>query len=276
MPPARSPHDDLVLTLRSAGCVFAEDEARLLMDATDSPERLQDMVARRIDGNPLETILGWAEFCGLRIAVEPGVFVPRQRTELLVRAALALVAEQAPTVVLDLCCGSGALGVAVAAGLGAVELVAVDVDPAAVRCAAGNVRPFGGRAYCGDLYDAVPDALRGRVVLLLANTPYVPTAAIAGLPPEARWYEPLTALDGGPDGLDLQRRAIGGAPGWLAPGGSILVETSDEQADGSLALMRAAGLAARLITDDESGATVAIGTMFAVTRPAYAGHRPVT
>lgn len=260
MLPAPSRYDDLVDLLRSAGCVFAEDEARLLLDAAASPEQLQDMVSRRIDGDPLETILGWAEFCGLRIAVEPGVFVPRQRTELLVRAALAQAARPDHTVVLDLCCGTGALGVAVAAGLRAVELVAADIDPVAVRCAAGNLQWVGGRAYCGDLYDPVPAALRGRVDLLLANTPYVPSGAIAGLPPEARLYEPLTALDGGPDGLDLQRRAIGGAPGWLAPGGSILVETSDEQADGSLALMRDAGLTGRLVTDDELGATVAVGT----------------
>ena len=276
MLPAPSPYDDLVDTLRAAGCVFAEEEARLLLDAADSPERLQHMVSRRIAGDPLETVLGWVEFCGLRVAVEPGVFVPRQRTALLVRAACSLAADRAPTVVLDLCCGSGALGMAVATGLGSVELTAADIDPVAVRCAAGNLRPLGGRVHCGDLYDPLPAELRGRVDLLLANTPYVPTAAIAGLPPEARLHEPLSALDGGPDGLDLQRRAIADAPGWLAPGGSILVETSNEQADGSLALMRAAGLVARLVSDDESGATVAIGTLSVGSYPASTGHRPVT
>ena len=257
---APPPFDDLVHALRSAGCVFAEDEARLLTDAARSPEHLQAMLSRRTSGDPLEAILGWAEFCGRRIAVEPGVFVPRQRTELLVREAVAVAPERRTAVVLDLCCGSGALGVAVAAALGRAELVAVDIDPVAVRCAAGNLLPFGGHAYCGDLYLPVPPALRGRVDLLLANAPYVPTAAIAGMPPEARLHEPRIALDGGPDGLDLQRRAIGGAVDWLAPGGTILVETSEDQADRTLQLMRTAGLAGRLVTDDELDATVALGT----------------
>lgn len=281
------PPEDLVLRLRSAGCVFAEDEARLLLGAARSPADLAHMVSRRIAGDPLETILGWAEFCGLRIAVEPGVFVPRRRTELLVREAVALAPAHRPAVVLDLCCGSGALGAAVATILGAaaaasaaasaarpvgaagagsagpsgvVELVAVDIDPVAVRCAAGNLQRFGGQAYCGDLFAPVPPSLRGRVDLLLANTPYVPTGAIAGMPPEARLHEPRTALDGGVDGLDLQRRAIGGAVDWLAPGAWMLVETSDDQADRTLALLREAGLAARLVVDDELDATVAVGT----------------
>ena len=169
--------------------------------------------------------------------------------------------ERRVPVVLDLCCGSGALGAAVVAALGPAELVAVDIDPVAVRCAAANVLRFGGHAYCGDLYGPVPPSLRGRVDLLLANTPYVPTAAIAGMPPEARVHEPRIALDGGPDGLDLQRRAIGGAPDWLAAGGTILVETSEDQAERTLQLIHAAGLAGRLVTDEELDATVAIGTV---------------
>ena len=126
--------------------------------------------------------------------------------------------------------------------------------------AADNLQAVGGRTYCGDLYAPVPAALRGRVDLLLANTPYVPTAAIAAMPPEARLHEPRVALDGGPDGLDLQRRAIGGAAEWLAPGGSVLLETSDEQADRTLTLLRSAQLAARLAVDPDLDATVAIGT----------------
>jgi release factor glutamine methyltransferase len=263
--PAPSPpsRNDLVGTLRLAGCVFAEDEARLLSEAATSPAHLQALVARRTAGDPLETILGWAEFCGLRISVDPGVFVPRRRSELLVREALA-VAPAHRAVVLDLCCGSGALGVAVAAALGPVELVAADIDAAAVRCAARNLRPLGGVVHRGDLYESVPAKLRGRVDLLLANTPYVPTAAIAGMPPEARLHEPLLALDGGADGLDLHRRAVAGAGDWLAPGGSLLIETSDDQADRTLALMAAASLSTRLAVDDDLDATVAIGTLPAV------------
>src|SRR5262245_26965474 len=124
---------NLVATLRNAGCVFAEEEARLLLSAAPTPAELAAMVRRRVAGVPLEHVLGWAEFAGLRIAVDSGVFVPRRRTEFLVDQAVAIAPPQ--PVVLDLCCGSGALGVALAAALGRVELHAADVDPAAVRCA---------------------------------------------------------------------------------------------------------------------------------------------
>ena len=114
----------VVARLRAAGCVFAEEEAELLTAATDSPAALVRMVDRRAAGEPLEQILGWAEFCGLRIAVEPGVFVPRRRSELMVREAAALAGPR--PVVLDLCCGSGALGVALAAALDAASSVGPD------------------------------------------------------------------------------------------------------------------------------------------------------
>src|SRR5947207_3551405 len=127
------PPPAVVAALRAAGCVFAEDEAALLAAAAASEDELDAMVARRASGVPLEHVLGWAEFCGLRIAVDPGVFVPRRRTEFLVRQAVALVPPHA--VVVDLCCGCGALGAAVAAAVPGVELHATDVDPAAVRCA---------------------------------------------------------------------------------------------------------------------------------------------
>src|SRR5919198_868550 len=107
------PHSEIVSRLRAAGCVFAEDEALLLISAAGSPGELAAMVDRRIAGLPLEHVLGWAEFCGLRIAVDPEVFVPRRRTELLVRQAIALARPGA--VVVDLCCGSGAVGAALAA-----------------------------------------------------------------------------------------------------------------------------------------------------------------
>ena len=98
------PLADVVATLRAAGCVFAEDEARLLVDAARSPAELTALLERRVAGEPLEHLLGWAEFCGLRIAVAPGVFVPRRRTELLVRLAAPLL--QRGDVVVELCCGA--------------------------------------------------------------------------------------------------------------------------------------------------------------------------
>jgi release factor glutamine methyltransferase len=252
------PEDAVVARLRAAGCVFAEDEARLLAEAGSGAE-LDDLVARRVAGEPLEHVLGWAGFRGLRIAVSAGVFVPRRRTELLVEEAIALARTGA--VVVDLCCGSGALGVAVAASVDDVELHAADVDPAAVACAAGNLARVGGRAYRGDLFAALPAELRGRVDLLLANVPYVPSDAIALMPPEARLHEARVALDGGADGLQVARRVIADVPRWLAPAGSLLFETSEGQAPAALEAVTAAGLDARLVTDEDRGATVVVGTL---------------
>jgi release factor glutamine methyltransferase len=255
---SRSREDDVVGRLRAAGCVFAEDEAHLLLAEAATPSELDGLVERRVAGEPLEHVLGWAEFGGLRIAVAGGVFVPRRRTELLVEEAVRLTRPGA--VVVDLCCGSGALGVAVATAVQDVELHAADVDPAAVACARGNVARVGGRAYAGDLFAALPVGLRGRVDLLLANVPYVPSDEIGLLPPEARLHEARVALDGGTDGLDVARRVIAETRRWLAPGASLLFETSEEQAAAALETVTAAGLRARVVTDDDRGATVVVGT----------------
>jgi release factor glutamine methyltransferase len=238
--------------------VFAEDEADLLVAAAGIGAELTALVDRRVAGEPLEHLLGWVEFCGLRIEVDAGVFVPRRRTELLVRQAAELAPPQG--VVVDLCCGCGALGLAVAAAVPGLELHAADVDAVAVACARRNVSPVGGSVYGGDLFDALPAALRGRVDVLVANVPYVPSDAIAWMPPEARDHEPRVALDGGADGLEVARRLVGGARGWLAPGGSVLFETSDGQAAEAAALVAAAGLLPRVVADDDLGATVVVGT----------------
>lgn len=240
--------------LRAAGCVFAEEEARMLLDASSGPADLAAAVARRVSGVPLEHVVGWAEFAGRRIAVDPGVFVPRRRTELLVREALRLGRPGA--VVVDLCCGSGALGTVLAAELDAAELHAADLDPAAVRCARRNIAPYGGTAYEGDLFDPLPARLRGRVDLLAANMPYVPTGDVPLLPAEARDHEALLALDGGVDGLDVLRRVAGQAPRWLAPGGALLFEISDRQTARAAAVVHGAGLEPRVVTDEEAYATV--------------------
>lgn len=292
--------DELVARLRAAGCVFAEDEARLLVGAAENPERLETLVARRVSGMPLEYVLGWVEFRGLRVAVSEGVFVPRQRTGYLVERAVSLararIAGTAQTtgavqgaqtarasmpanshgsqpfpgsrsgiVAIDMCCGSGALGLAFATELAAegisVALTAADIEPAAVACARRNLEALGAGVFQGDLFMALPRELAGRVDVLLANTPYVPTAAIAGMPPEAREYEPAVALDGGADGLDIFRRVAAAAPGWLAPGGHVLVETSVGQAETAVGILTAHGLTPRVAADEEAGATVVIGSL---------------
>jgi release factor glutamine methyltransferase len=321
----------VVARLRAAGCVWAEDEASLLASAASSSAELDAMVERRAAGEPVEQVVGWAEFRGLRIFVDPGVFVPRRRSEYLVAVAARMATERGngvPPLIADLCCGTGALGLAVAAetagtwpagrtgspgivpgrtgspgtgsagtrpngagpagtgshsagsagtgshsarsagsgshsagsaGTGSVRLHAADLDPAAVACARRNVEPTGGRVYQGDLFAALPDSLRGLVDVLVCNAPYVPTADIAFMPAEAREHEAPMALDGGDDGLDVLRRAVTGASSWLAPGGVLLVETSERQALLMTAAMSAAGLAPAVHEDDESGATVITG-----------------
>src|SRR5437868_5906638 len=192
-------YDSLIVTrLRAAGCVFAEDEARLLIRTAQNPGDLATMVERRIAGYPLEHVLGWAEFA-----------------------------------------------------------------PAAARCARRNLTPIGGHVYEGDLYAPLPDSLRGHVDVLVASPPYVPTDAIRLLPPEARDHEPMVTLDGGADGLQTVRRLIAEAPQWLAPGGYLLVETSERQAGPTMAAVSAAGLVPQLATDEERDATVVIGSRFA-------------
>jgi len=266
--PGSGPGPDLAAiagALRTAGCVFAEDEAALLAAAAATPADLDDMVRRRAEGLPLEHVLGWAEFCGLRVAVDPGVFVPRRRTQLLAREAAALARPGA--VVVDLACGSGAVGLAVTSLAGGAELHAVDIDRAAAACARRNVAPSGGRVYCGDLFGPLPVGLRGRVGVVVANVPYVPSAQVAYLPPEARLHEPRRALDGGADGLDVLRRVAAGAPRWLAADGHLLIEVSAEQAQAAAAAFSTAGLAVRLAADAELGATVVIGWREAAATP---------
>jgi release factor glutamine methyltransferase len=253
----------------------------LLISAAPVPGDLAAMVDRRAAGLPLEHVLGWAEFCGLRIAVDPGVFVPRRRTELLVSEAAALAREAASAarkassagfarpraVVVDLCCGSGAIGAAITAAVarpaasqhGQVELHAVDIDPAAVRCARRNVADSG-LVYEGDLFTPLPAALRGRVDVLVASPPYVPAEEVRLLPREARMHEPPMALDGGADGLDIVCRVIAAAPRWLAPGGHLLVELSERQAPRAAEAAARSGLIPRVASSAELAATVVIGT----------------
>lgn len=277
--PARvsAPDPGLVARLRAAGCVFAEDEAALLEGEPVSPQEREAMVVRRLAGEPLELILGWAEFCGLRIQVAPGVFVPRQRSALVVELVVAHLRGTVAPTVLDLCCGTGALGAAIAARVPAAEVWATDIDPVAVECARRNLAPRRGldkldhqaqggldkldhrgqRVLLGDLCAPLPHDLAFDVIV--ANAPYVPTDRIQTMPPEARDHEHRVALDGGSDGLDVQRRVTDEAPKRLAAGGVLVIETSREQAPATAGLMRAQGLTAEIHHDEDLYATAVTG-----------------
>lgn len=244
----------IVKRLRDAGCVYAEDEAALLTEAATSPRHLETLVSRRIAGHPLETLLGWAEFLGHRILLDPGVFVPRRRTEHLANTAAALL--HPPATVIDLCCGSGALAAVLTRD--GIDVHATDIDPTAVTCARRNLDPT--HVHQGDLYQPLPEALRGRVDVIVANAPYVPTDAIATMPPEARDHEPRVALDGGADGLTIARRVTAQAPQWLRDGGHLIIETSTAQAPHLADIMHTHGLNPHITSDDELDGTAVIGT----------------
>lgn len=268
--------DAVVTTLRAAGVVFAEDEAALLLESAVDAADLEARVSRRRDGEPLELVVGWAAFDGLRIPVAPGVFVPRRRSEALVATADRVLTARAvaergrsggPVVVLDVCCGTGALGVSLAARLrgrdAATDLVLTDHDPVATRAARETLRALGtvGRVVTGDLFDAVPADLRGRVDVLLANVPYVPSAAVDLLPREARDHEPRASLDGGPDGLDVLRRVAADAADWLAPCGLLLTESAAAQAPATAAALARAGSAVTTHHDDGHDVSVVVAAL---------------
>ncbi|WP_285849845.1 putative protein N(5)-glutamine methyltransferase [Priestia megaterium] len=250
--------ETIINKLRTAGCVFAEDEARLLISEAQTLDKLTDMVEQRATGLPIEHIVGWADFCGIRIEVEQGVFIPRRRTEFLVQQAASLTTPG--SIIVDLCCGTGAVGTALAKFIGHIELYATDIDSASVKCARHNTTFFGGNVYKGDLYHPLPSALHNRVDILVANAPYVPTDLIELLPQEARKYEKRVAFDGGMGGLDVQKRVASEAPIWLAPGGYLLVETSQKQALQTAEILAQNGLIPKVTHCVELDATVVIGT----------------
>jgi release factor glutamine methyltransferase len=239
--------DELVARLRAAGCVFAEDEAAILRTAAADGGHLESLVRDRVSGTPLEYVVGWADFAGIRVPVEPGVFVPRPRSELLVDVVAGVV--EAEDLLLDLCCGTGAIAAAVAARVD-VRVVAADSHPLAIANARRTLAPVGGLVVESNLFDAVPATLKGEFAVIAVVAPYVPSAAIELLPREARDYEPRSALDGGVDGLEVVRRIVGSARDWLRPGGMLATEVGDDQWETVVVLAHDAGLVAEVIDDD--------------------------
>ncbi|MDE3724191.1 putative protein N(5)-glutamine methyltransferase [Nocardiopsis sp. N85] len=230
--------DSLTPLSRDAGCVFAEQEAHLIAHHARTPAHAADLAERRAAGTPLEHVLGWARLRGVTVRVDPGVFLPRPRSALLADLAVGLLPERG--VAVDLCCGSGILAAILIAARPHARVHAVDLDPNAVACARRNLPAH--RVHHGDLCAALPPRLRGRVDVLVANVPHVPTDRLRLLPAEARLYEAPLALDGGPDGLDVLRRLARQAPGRLAPTGTVLVETAAHQAGTARKVLADAGL----------------------------------
>ena len=238
---------DVASRLALAGCVAAAEEADELVEAAaGDADALWPLVIRREAGEPLAWVTGGVRFLGEDIRVDHGVYVPRFQTELLARRALDLLPPDGSAA--DLCTGSGALAAVLARRRPGARVVASDLDPVACSCAAAN----GVEVYRGDLTDPLPEELKGRLDLVVAVVPYVPTPRLAFLPRDSKDFEPVLALDGGPDGTAVLERAVTASAAWLRPGGTLLLELGAGEDARLAGPLREAGFdAARLLLDDD-------------------------
>jgi release factor glutamine methyltransferase len=251
----------VVRRLADAGCIAPDEEAdRLLRTAEGDAAALDDLVRRRAEGEPLAWLTGAVTFCGLGIAVDPGVYVPRPQTEALARRAAAELPGRGVGV--DLCTGCGAVAAVMSRGVPTAHVMATEIDPVAVSCARRN----GIETFEGTLFEPLPQELRGLVDVVTGVLPYVPTEAIPLLPRDVQAFEPRRALDGGADGTVWLREAVHRAPSWLRPGGSLLLELGGEQADPIASALDDAGFGGIEVMDDEEGDPRAIVARVGVGR----------
>jgi release factor glutamine methyltransferase len=233
--------------LSAAGCLAPAGEAdALVAAAADGIGPIEALVARRTSGEPLAWVVGWTTFFGNRVAVDPGVFVPRPHSELLTRLAIERLPDR--RVAIDLCTGTGAVALAMAAARPGATIIATDVDPAAVA----NARRNGVDAVVGDL-DQPLASMRSRADVVTAVAPYVPSGDLRFLPRDVLANEPVGALDGGPRGTDVARRAVAAAARLLRHGGTVVLEVGGDQAGEVTHAMTAAGFAAIGVHQDEEG-----------------------
>jgi release factor glutamine methyltransferase len=216
--------DEAVIALRRAGCVHAEDEASLIWETYEERSARSAAVADRASGRPLEQVVGWAQFGPVRVALGPGVFVPRRRAEAILAPAIALRPDA--RVVVDLGCGAGALAASLAVLLPTAEVHGVDLDETALASAR---RTGGFQVHHGSWWSGLPSSLAGRVDLAVAYLPHVPTDRLSDIHPDFRNHEPPLAVDGGPDGLGPLRAVLGDADSWLASGGVFVTLLAGKQ-----------------------------------------------
>jgi release factor glutamine methyltransferase len=235
-------------TLAAAGCIAADEEAdELVRAAAGDAAALADLVRRRAGGEPVAWLTGAVTFCDVRVRVLPGVYVPRWQTEPLARRAAALLPPGG--VAVDLCTGSGAIAVVLAAAVPNARVVATELDDTAVACARAN----GVEVFAGHLDEPLPRSLEGHVDVLTAVVPYVPTDELRLLPRDVRAFEPKVALDGGPDGTDVLVEVVRRSPRWLRPGGWLLLELGGDQAALLGSLLDDAGFETPEVLVDEEG-----------------------
>lgn len=234
--------------LAEAGCIAAREEAdELIRAAAGDPDVLDDLVSRRTNGEPIAWLTGAVTFCGLRLFVEPGVYVPRSQTEPLARRAVTVLPSTG--VAVDLCTGAGAIAAAMAAAVPTAQVLATELDHTAARCARRN----GVEVFEGFLDDPLPRAFVHRVDVLTAVVPYVPTDSLRLLPRDVRAFEPRLALDGGVDGMDVLAEVVRRSTRWLRPGGWLLLELGGDQAEPTGRLLHELGFEGVDVMADEDG-----------------------
>jgi release factor glutamine methyltransferase len=233
-------------------------EARWLTQFA-SPDRLEELVERRLSGEPLQYVLGTWAFRNLELTVDHRALIPRPETEQVVEAALRLLGDRPRPVVVDLGTGSGAIALSIALERPGAEVWATDRDPEALELADANRQRTGAVVELrqGSWYQALPQRLSGWVDLVVSNPPYVSDKEWPTLDEEVR-REPRQALvagDGsdGTPGLSDVEAVLSGAEGWLVPGGAVVVELAPHQAQAAAALARRAGLVDVELTRDLAG-----------------------
>jgi release factor glutamine methyltransferase len=247
--------------------VAAEEEAAALRAAAADPDVLEALVRRRTAGEPLAWLVGGVEFCGLRVRVDRGVYVPRRQTEALAERAASLLPSEG--VAVDLCTGAGAVAVVLRDRQPAATVFATDIDPAAVACARAN----GVDALLGDLDGPLPPTLHGAVDVITAVVPYVPTDELEFLPRDVLAFEPRQALDGGRDGVEVLSVLAASSTRWLRSGGWLLLEIGGRQAVAVTAAMEEAGFGEITLLRDEEGDDRAIVGRKILETPATAPPR---
>jgi release factor glutamine methyltransferase len=246
--PQREAREHVVRDLAKGGFIFAEAEADELLGAEEAGAgAIESLLARRLSGEPLAWITGSVLFGGIRVQVDPGVFVPRPHTEALARRAVSLLPPEG--IAVDLCTGSGAIAAVLASVHPDATVIATDLDPVAVACARKN----GVEALAGDLDEPLSPDLHGRVDLITSVVPYVPTEELHLLPRDIRAHEPTTALDGGPRGMTTLLRIVEVSPRWLRSGGAVLLELGGDQADEVAGAMENVGLTDIQVHRDDDG-----------------------
>lgn len=249
--------EELTDLLAREGFLAADDEAAaLLARAGGDAELLGALVDRRLTGEPLAWIIGHATFCDLIVRVDPGVYVPRWLSEPLARRA----AERLPDngIAVDLCTGTGAIAMTMAAAHPGARVVGSDLDDRAVQCATAN----GVEAYQGDLFGPIPAELRRRVDVVVGVVPYVPTPELTLLQRDTFTFEGTLAYDGGFDGATFLRRVLEETPRWLRPGGALYLELGGAEADLLAADLARLGYADVIVLKDEDGDVRGIAATF--------------